>query len=195
MRGSQHGSISHIFHNWIHHEREILLYHAHSYSSQCQWTCDAYVGLGVCVRVYILSPILSFNVQITYECYEVLKSKSLDNTCNVRQMIGIYFRKGFGKPVTKRIRFWIFHDAIRNGTKKLPVWWRLTKDRLLMGKRPIPTNFHRHVEWKIVATGMKKKELNSHSVCTNLNSIAMEIGVRWTLAKNMNEMGKKQFPM
>lgn len=80
-----------------------------------------YVGLGVCVRVYILSPILSFNVQITYECYEVLKSKSLDNTCNVRQMFGIYFRKGFVRdaenPLPREFVFEFFTMQSEMGPK------------------------------------------------------------------------------
>lgn len=97
--------------------REILLCYALFFIHPCQWTCDA--GREC---VYILSLYLLFNVQITYACYEVLKSKSLENMVTFGKCLE-YIRKEFVRhaknPLPREFEFHkFFHDAIRIGGKK-----------------------------------------------------------------------------
>lgn len=109
-----HTVLFHIFHNQIHHERNIAVLCTFIFI-QCEWTCD------VRVRVYILSLSFSFIVQITYECYEVLKLKSLHNMVTVGKCLG-YIWKGFVR-YERKTRYQenslleFSYDAIRSGRK------------------------------------------------------------------------------
>lgn len=130
--------------------REILLCYALSYSSNANGLATCMFA-SVCISVYILSPSLSFNVQITYECYEVLKSKNLYNMVTFGKCLE-YIWKGFVRdaenPLPREFIFEIFHDAIRIGGRML-VWRVLTIDRLLTRKGPIWTIFIGMSRWKI----------------------------------------------
>lgn len=159
--------------------------HFHIHSMPMDLWC---VSVSVSVSVDILSPSLSFIVQITYECYEVLKLKSLDNMVTFGKCSECIW-KGFVRCERKTrcqenslLEF--FYDAIRGGRKKLPIWWRLTKDRLLRGKETNPCKFPLacRVE-NMRTTGMREKKLNCELVCTNLNFIAMKFDVRWTFKR------------
>lgn len=97
-----------------------MLCYALSYSSDanglvtCECECE-------CERVYFIAESLSFIVQITYECYEVLKLKSLDNMVTFGKCLEFIW-KGFvsyerkiGYQENSLLKF--FYDAIRRGRK------------------------------------------------------------------------------
>lgn len=96
-----------------------MQFHIHA----CQRTRDGFECVRVCMHasVYILSLNLSLDVQITYECYEVLKSKSLENMATFGKCMEC-IRKGFVRhaktPLPREFEFHkFFHDAIRIGKK------------------------------------------------------------------------------
>lgn len=159
-------------------------------------TC-IFVCVCECVRhcVYFIAESLffSFNVQITYECYEVLKSKSPHNMVTFDKCLEYTWQKDSleicGKPVTKWIRFrelfslWCNQNRKKKKKKcRFDGGWR--KIDCLWGSLQFDNEFPSECQVKNSIQRDGRKKIKQRFVCTNLNFIAMKIsGARWTFVR------------